>query len=226
MSNKGKNNIINQQLNLSLSETSYALGSRHQVLPLAQDSTVKRQNQIRESMKNNLNNKGRFWSWFYGNPAQKWYRSPGIIGSGFIFIIALLLDIINVINTLVHQNLFSSYFNYNQAALIIFTTLSVLLVIAIVIQRSNTKSTLKELPEANDRVQVPIEKDEPRNCPTCGLLNKVENFYCESCGSKLKKGHYNPQNQLSTSSDLYCPLCGSGLNSDSKYCPQCGNEIE
>lgn len=129
-----------------------------------------------------------------------------------------------------HQNINGNEFWARSAPFLVFIAILTLSLIMItLIQRSSisksTKQHQKEKTEVTKK-QVSITKDEPRSCPSCGTVNASQNFFCESCGSKLKKGTYTAQEQIQVSADHYCSVCGSGLLAESKYCPQCGNETE
>lgn len=129
-------------------------------------------------------------------------------------------------NIIFHQNYYGNYY-WKKAGpyLLVIAIFSLLLIVTTVMQRAGTRHAIQQIQDEQtiNRHKTP-QKEELKTCGSCGKVNAGENYYCDTCGSKLKQGTYTAQKPIQESADHYCSVCGSGLHSESKYCPQCGNE--
>lgn len=127
-----------------------------------------------------------------------------------------------------YKNLNEQEFWKNSEPSLVFVAIIFFsLIMMTVLERSNIRKISKRMQDKQTiKKQDPSTHVSLKSCRSCKAVNSIENFYCEHCGSKLKKGNYKFSNQNQASKNHYCSVCGSGLHIDSKYCPQCGNDIE
>lgn len=101
------------------------------------------------------------------------------------------------------------------------------LIMITIIERSNIRNSIKQIQDKQTRQkQQPNELEKSSLCSACGLENPGENYFCEQCGSKIKKSNPGSKKLIQIPSNSYCPACGSGLRGELRYCPNCGTEIE
>ena len=82
---------------------------------------------------------------------------------------------------------------------------------------SVTRPQVQPSPPARPPQLVRGKLIEPRPCPSCGNINRLEDRFCRKCGAPLPT--------VPTEEKVYCTRCGTELKKGAKFCHSCGQAV-